>query len=64
MLTDFNGDEAKKNFFLKKNQTGRLKKLRFSTPPILNFYFFQKYQGLVRLIDVKDIDMAQPIWPF
>ena len=45
----------------KKNQTGRLKKLRFSTPPILNF-FFQKYQGLVRLIDVKDIDMAQPIW--
>jgi hypothetical protein len=33
MLTDFHEEEAK------KNQNGRLKKLRFSTPQILNFLF-------------------------
>ena len=41
------------------------KKLSFSIPPILNI-FFQKFHGLViglvGLIDVKGIDVAQPIW--
>ena len=57
-MTDFYGDEA-------KNQNGRLKKLRFSKPPILNI-FFQQFHGLVlglvQLIDAKGIDVAQPIW--
>ena len=39
------------------------KKLRFSIPPILDI-FFQKFHGLVlglvRLIDAKGIDVAQP----
>ena len=42
------------------------KKLSFTILPILNT-FFQKFHGLVlglvRLIDAKGIDMAQPIWP-
>ena len=42
------------------------KNLRFSKPPILE-HFSQKFQGLVLgligLIDVKGIGLAQPIWP-
>jgi hypothetical protein len=60
-VTDFHGDEAKTNFKMADS-----KKLRFSTPPILNI-FFQKFHGLVlglvELIDGKGIDVAQPIWP-
>ena len=41
-----------------------LKKGRFSKSPILNIFLW-KFQGLVlvlvELIDVKDIDVAQPI---
>jgi hypothetical protein len=39
-LTNFQGDEAKKNlFFEKKNQNGRLKKkLSFSKSPIFNIF--------------------------
>ena len=54
----------KKN--LKKNQNGRLKKAHFPAPPIFNISS-QKFHGLVlrlvQLIDAKDIDVAQPIWP-
>ena len=58
--------EKEKHFFLQKNfQNGRLKKLRFSKVPILNM-FSRKLQGLVlglvELINVKGIDVAQPIW--
>ena len=41
------------------------KKLRFSTPPILNIFLWNIYGlvlGLVALIDAKVIDVAQPIW--
>ena len=60
-MTDFHGNEAKKK--IKKNfQNGRLKKLSFSIPSILNI-FFQKVNGLVLglvgLIDVKGIDVAR-----
>ena len=67
-MTNFHGDEAKKN---KKNRKKKFKmadskKLSFSTPPILNV-FFQKFHrlvlGLLGLSDVKGIDVAQPIWP-
>ena len=41
--------------------------LSFSTLPILNI-FFQKFHGLVLglvgLIDLKGIELAQPIWPW
>ena len=40
------------------------KKLRFSTPSILNIFFQKIHElvlGLVGLIDVKGIDVAQPI---
>ena len=59
-MTDFHGDKAKKTFKMANS-----KKLRFSTPPIFNF-FLRKFQGLVlglvELIDPKGIDVAQPIW--
>ena len=60
MLADFHWDEAKKkNFFLDS------KKLRFLTFPILNI-FLRKFHGLVLglvgSIDVKAINVAQPIW--
>ena len=52
--------------FEKKNQNGRIKKIHFPAPPILNI-FSQKFHGLVLwlvgLIDVKGIGVAQPIWP-
>ena len=62
-LTDFN--QSKKKQIQIQNQNGRLKKLSFSKPPILNI-FFQKFQGLFLglegLINAKGIDVAQPIW--
>ena len=55
-LTDFDGDET--FFFLNS-------KMSLSILPNLNI-FFQKFQGLVLwlvgLIDVKGIDVAQPMW--
>ena len=38
------------------------KKGHFPSLPILNI-FFQKFHGLVGLIDAKGIDVAQSIWP-
>ena len=56
-MTDFHGDEAIYLFLKKKElKMADSKKLRFSTPPILNI-FFQKIHrlvfGLVGLIDAK-----------
>ena len=46
-MTNFHRDEAKNYFFLKqKIQNGRLKKLSFSTPPILNIFSWE-FQGLM-----------------
>ena len=63
-MTDFHGNEAKKS--KKNSKMADSKKLSFSIPPILNI-FFQKFHGLVlglvRLIDAKGIDVAQPMWP-
>ena len=62
-MTDFHGDEAKKKFFL--NQMADSKKLRFSKALVLNIFlrkFHRLVLGLVGLIDVKDIDVDQPIW--
>jgi hypothetical protein len=67
MLTIFRWDEANLfSFFRKiKFKMADSKKLRFSTPPILNI-FLRKFHGLVlglvELIDAKGIDVAQPIW--
>ena len=43
------------------------KKQCFSKSPILNIFlwnFYGSVLGLVRLIDAKGIDVAQPIWPW
>jgi hypothetical protein len=43
------------------------KKLRFSKSPILKIFlrkFHRLVLGLVGLIDVKGIDVAQRIWPY
>ena len=61
----FIGMKQKNFFFEKKNSKWPTKKkLRFSTPPILNISF-QKFHGLVLglvgLIDAMGIDFAQPI---
>ena len=45
MLTDFHWNEAKKKFGEKKYKSADSKKLRFSTPPILNI-FFKKMSGI------------------
>jgi hypothetical protein len=62
----FNKMKQKKCFFSgKKIQNGCLKKGHFLAPPILNFFLWKFYElvpGLVELIDVKGIDVAQPIW--
>ena len=42
------------------------KKMRFSTPPILNIFlrkFLRWVLGLVGLNDAKGIDVAQRMWP-
>ena len=49
----------------KKIKMADSKKLRFSTPPILNIFSWKFYGlvlGSVELIDAKGIDVAQPIW--
>ena len=58
-MTDLNRDEAK------KNQNGRIKKLIFSTPLILNIFlpkFHGLVLGLVGQIDANGSNVAQPIW--
>jgi hypothetical protein len=58
-LTDFHRNGAK--IF----QNGKLKKLRFSKPQIFknNSRKFQRLVlGLIGLIDVNGIDVAQPLW--
>ena len=67
-MTDFHGDEAKKNiFFLKKKfKMADSKKLSFSTSPKAEQFppkFHGLVLGLVGLIDAKGNDVAQPIWP-
>ena len=50
---------------LRKFKMAALKKTRFPAPPILNIFFFFFYGlvlGLVGLIDVMGIDLAQPVW--
>jgi hypothetical protein len=57
-LTDFHGDEAK------KIQNGELKKTEiFRTANSQKMFskFYRLVLGLVGLIDVKGIDVAQPI---
>ena len=59
----------KQNFFYfceKKFKMADSKQLRFSKSPILNIFpqkFYRLVIGLIGLIDAKDIDVAQRIWP-
>jgi hypothetical protein len=57
--------KKKKIFGEKKSKMANSKKLSFSKSPILK-NFSRKFYGLVLgsvgLIDVKGIDVAQPIW--
>jgi hypothetical protein len=56
-VTDFHGDQAKKN-----SKCPIKKKLSFSKSPILKFFlgkFHGLVLGLVGLIDAKGIDVAQ-----
>ena len=59
-MTDFHGDEAKKNYFVaKKIQNGRLKKTEFFKIANSQIFFVKiTLIGLVGLIDAKDIDVA------
>jgi hypothetical protein len=67
MLTNFHGNEAKKNFFCKFFfKMADSKKLSFSTTPKAEQLlpkFHELVFGLEEVIDAKGIDMAQPIWP-
>ena len=56
-LNDLNENERKKIEF------GGLKNAIFSSPPILNI-FLPKFQGsgLIKKIDAKGMDVAEPIW--
>ena len=61
MLTNFHGNEAKKKFE-KKIKMAHSKKLRFSTPPILNIAsrkMQEFFLGLVEYIDAKGINAAR-----
>jgi len=67
-VTNFHGDEAKKNFFFlkKKFKMADSKKLSFSTsskaeqiPPKFHGFVLR----LVGLNDAKGIGFTQPIWP-
>ena len=62
-MIDLNRNEAKKNQKKKFNMADS-KKLSFSKAPILVFLVFFRglVIGLVKLIDVKGIDVAQRIW--
>ena len=62
MLTDIHGDEA---FFLKKKSKWPNQKTEIFNSPNSQFVsrkFHGLVLGLVGLIDVKGIDVAQPIW--
>ena len=62
-MTNFYGDEAKKK---KKFKIADSKKLSVSTYPKAEQFppkFHRLVLGLVRLIDVKGIDVAQHRWP-
>ena len=65
-MTNFHGDEAKKNIFFRKKKfkMADSKKLSFSTPSKAE-QFLPKFHGLVLglvgLIDGKGIDFAQSI---
>ena len=67
MLTNFDWNRAKKNVFLKKKKSkmAASKKLSFSTSPKAE-QFPPKHHGwvlgIVGLIDVKGINVTQPIW--
>ena len=59
----------KQFFFLKKkkNQNGRLKKRSFFKIANSQYFLWKFHElvlGLVKLIDVKGIDVAQLIWPW
>ena len=64
-MTNFHWDQAKKNFFEKKNTKWPIfQNGRFSKSPILKIFlrkFHRLILGLVGLIDAKGIDVAQPI---
>ena len=67
-MTNFNGDEEKKNQkkIKKKFKMADSKKLSFSTLPKAEQFppkFHGLVLGLVGLIDAKGNDVAQPIWP-
>ena len=67
-MTCFYEEKAKKKYFFwkKKFKMADSKKQRFSKSPILKKIsqkFHRLVLGLVELIDVKGIDVAQPIWP-
>ena len=67
-MNNLNQNEAKKNFFFekKKIKMADSKIWVFQLPPKaeqLSPKFYRLVLGLVGLIDVKGIDVAQPIWP-
>ena len=67
MLTNLDGNEAKRIFFLKKKfKMADSKKAHFSKSLILKIFsreFLRWVLGLVGLNDAKGIDVAQRIWP-
>ena len=67
MLTNFHGNEAKKNIFFAKffAKWPTQKKRVFQPPPKAEQFppeFHGLVLGLVGLIDAKGIDVAQSIW--
>ena len=56
-MTNFNKNEAKKIFFLKKKNQNCPKAEQLSPK------FHRLVLGLVGLIDAKGINVTQPIWP-
>ena len=59
-MTDFKGNEVKKNMFLKKKS--KMEDSKKMSNSDNSQYFFQKFHGfvlgLLGLIDAKDIDLA------
>ena len=60
MLTDFHWDEAKKN--QKKNSKWPTQKNNVFQNRQFSIFFCENFR-VVGLIDVKGIDVAQPLWP-
>ena len=63
-MTNFHGNEAKKNYFEKEIQNGQLKKTEFQPPPKaeqLSQKFHKLDLGWVELIDAKGIHFALPV---